>query len=176
MRVGVIGCGVVGACVGWHLAHAGAQDVLVDAGLPGAGVSNWSFSWVNASNKTETRAYLLSVAGLVAHHQLAAELGRSDWWHPPATCAGPTIRPAPKRSATPPTRPGCGGMTSPSGTSPGSSGSSSPTSAFRLAGYYEAVTHSGITLGVIVGRPLAQEIMDGTVHELLAPYRPGRLG
>jgi glycine/D-amino acid oxidase-like deaminating enzyme len=43
-----------------------------------------------------------------------------------------------------------------------------------LGGYYEAVTHSGMTLGVIVGRLLAQEIMDGTVDDLLAPYRPGR--
>ena len=43
-----------------------------------------------------------------------------------------------------------------------------------LAGYYEAVTHSGITLGPIIGRLLTQEIIDGTVDTLIAPYRPSR--
>jgi glycine/D-amino acid oxidase-like deaminating enzyme len=43
-----------------------------------------------------------------------------------------------------------------------------------ISGYYEAVTHSGITLGAIVGRVLAQEIVDGTVDDLIAPYRPAR--
>lgn len=42
------------------------------------------------------------------------------------------------------------------------------------AGYYEAVTHSGITLSVIIGRLLAQEIIDGTVDKLIEPYRPSR--
>jgi glycine/D-amino acid oxidase-like deaminating enzyme len=83
MRVAVIGCGVVGSCVGWHLARRGAQVVMIDAGQPGAGVSNWTFSWVNASNKTQTRAYFdLNVAGMSAHRELATTLGSGDWWHP----------------------------------------------------------------------------------------------
>ncbi len=43
-----------------------------------------------------------------------------------------------------------------------------------LGGYYEAITHGGITLGAIIGRLLAHEIIDGTVHELIEPYRPDR--
>ena len=43
-----------------------------------------------------------------------------------------------------------------------------------LGGYYEAITHSGITLGIIIGRLLSQEIVDGTVDELIKPFRPGR--
>ncbi|MGI8538414.1 MAG: NAD(P)/FAD-dependent oxidoreductase [Rubrobacteraceae bacterium] len=43
-----------------------------------------------------------------------------------------------------------------------------------VPGYYEAVTHSGVTLGPIVGRLLADEILDGKVDSLLAPFRPGR--
>lgn len=46
----------------------------------------------------------------------------------------------------------------------------------ELPGYYEAVTHSGVTLGPLVGRLLAQEIMGGEPDPLLAPFRPGRLG
>jgi glycine/D-amino acid oxidase-like deaminating enzyme len=83
MRVAVIGSGVVGSSVGWHLARRGARVVMIDAGPPGAGVSHWTFSWVNASNKTQTRAYFdLNAAGLWAHRELAADLGPGDWWHP----------------------------------------------------------------------------------------------
>ena len=55
-RVAVIGVGIVGASVGWNLSCRGAEVVLIDAGQPGEGVTNWSFSWVNASNKTERRS------------------------------------------------------------------------------------------------------------------------
>ncbi|WP_327669045.1 MULTISPECIES: FAD-dependent oxidoreductase [unclassified Streptomyces] len=82
-RVAVIGVGVVGACVGWNLARRGAHVILVDAGKPGEGVSNWSFSWVNASNKTVSRGYFdLNVAGMAAHRELAGVLGADSWWHP----------------------------------------------------------------------------------------------
>lgn len=43
-----------------------------------------------------------------------------------------------------------------------------------LAGYYEAVTHSGVTLGPLVGRLLAREILKGEIDPLLAPYSPAR--
>ncbi|MGP3770363.1 NAD(P)/FAD-dependent oxidoreductase [Streptomyces sp. SDT5-1] len=79
----VVGVGVVGAAVGWNLARRGVRVVLVDAGRPGEGVTNWSFSWVNASNKTATRAYFdLNVAGMAAHRDLAARIGPEAWWHP----------------------------------------------------------------------------------------------
>ncbi len=43
-----------------------------------------------------------------------------------------------------------------------------------IPGYYEAVTHSGVTLGPIIGRLLAREILTGDVDPLIAPYRPDR--
>jgi glycine/D-amino acid oxidase-like deaminating enzyme len=43
-----------------------------------------------------------------------------------------------------------------------------------VAGYYEAVTDSGVTLGPLVGRLLAQEILTGRAAALLAPFRPDR--
>ncbi len=61
MRVAVIGSGVVGSGVGWHLARRGASAVMIDAARPGAGVTNWTFSWVNASNKTKPGRTLTSV-------------------------------------------------------------------------------------------------------------------
>jgi glycine/D-amino acid oxidase-like deaminating enzyme len=43
-----------------------------------------------------------------------------------------------------------------------------------VPGYYEAVTHSGVTLGPLVGRLLACEILTGEVDPLIAPFRPDR--
>jgi glycine/D-amino acid oxidase-like deaminating enzyme len=43
-----------------------------------------------------------------------------------------------------------------------------------IPGYYEAVTHSGVTLGPLVGRLLAREILTGEVDPLIAPFRPDR--
>jgi glycine/D-amino acid oxidase-like deaminating enzyme len=43
-RVAVIGVGVIGASVGWNLSRHGAEVVFIDAGRPGEGVTNWSFS------------------------------------------------------------------------------------------------------------------------------------
>ena len=82
MRVAVIGTGIVGACVAWNLTQRGADVLMVDAGRPGAGVTNWSFSWVNASNKTQTREYFdLNVAGMSAYRDLVGNLGGSEWCH-----------------------------------------------------------------------------------------------
>ena len=92
MRIGVIGVGIVGASIGWHLAGRGVDVVMIDAGQPGEGVTNWTFSWVNASNKTETRKYFdLNVAGLAAHAELATALPPGAWWHPSGLCAGSTM-------------------------------------------------------------------------------------
>ena len=43
-----------------------------------------------------------------------------------------------------------------------------------VPGYYEAVTHSGVTLGPLVGRLLADEILTRKVDPLIAPFRPDR--
>ncbi|XUL93821.1 NAD(P)/FAD-dependent oxidoreductase [Streptomyces galilaeus] len=82
-RVAVIGVGIVGASVGWNLSRAGTEVVFIDAGQPGEGVTNWSFSWVNASNKTARRSYFdLNVAGMAAHRELAGIIGPDTWWYP----------------------------------------------------------------------------------------------
>ena len=44
----------------------------------------------------------------------------------------------------------------------------------ELPGYYEAVTHSGVTLGPLLGRLLAREILAGDVDGLISPFRPDR--
>jgi glycine/D-amino acid oxidase-like deaminating enzyme len=82
-RVAVLGVGILGACVGWNLSRRGAGVVFIDAGRPGEGVTDWSFSWVNASAKTARRSYFdLNVAGMAAHRELAGIIGPDSWWYP----------------------------------------------------------------------------------------------
>jgi len=43
-----------------------------------------------------------------------------------------------------------------------------------VPGYYEAVSHSGITLGPVLGQLLAAEITSGECDDMLADFRPER--
>lgn len=45
-----------------------------------------------------------------------------------------------------------------------------------VAGLHVAFTHSGATLGLIAGELVAEEIVSGTPHPLLDPFRPDRFG
>lgn len=48
-KVTVIGAGIIGASVAWHLARAGAQVTVLEAAEPGGVATAASFAWVNAS-------------------------------------------------------------------------------------------------------------------------------
>jgi glycine/D-amino acid oxidase-like deaminating enzyme len=43
-----------------------------------------------------------------------------------------------------------------------------------IAGLHVAFTHSGATLGLVAGELVADEIVTGTPHPLLDPFRPDR--
>jgi len=45
----VIGAGIIGASIAWHLARAGARVTLLDAAAPGGVATPCSFGWINAS-------------------------------------------------------------------------------------------------------------------------------
>jgi glycine/D-amino acid oxidase-like deaminating enzyme len=82
-RVAVIGSGVVGACVAYHLAREGVNVLLVDAGRPGELTTSASLAWVNASAKTAHRAYFeLNFAGCREYERLVGELPAASWWNP----------------------------------------------------------------------------------------------
>ena len=56
MRVAVVGAGIVGGAIAFHLARRGAEVTLIDAGEPGSGATSHSFAWINSFGK-EPRAY-----------------------------------------------------------------------------------------------------------------------
>ncbi len=43
-----------------------------------------------------------------------------------------------------------------------------------IPGYFEAVTHSGVTLAPLIARSLADEMLGEPGNPLLAPFRPDR--
>ena len=45
----VVGAGIIGASVAWHLARAGCKVTIVDAAEPGGVATPRSFAWINAS-------------------------------------------------------------------------------------------------------------------------------
>ena len=48
-RVIVVGAGIIGASVAWHLAKAGAEVTVLEAGEPGGVATRNSWAWINAS-------------------------------------------------------------------------------------------------------------------------------
>lgn len=43
----VVGAGIVGASIAFHLSRRGARVTVLEAGEPGQGASGVSFAWVN---------------------------------------------------------------------------------------------------------------------------------
>lgn len=80
MQIVVIGAGMIGTTIAARLAQRGAAVTLVDQGLPGAGTSSTSYAWVNANGKEPESYFELNMAGVEAHHKLAAQGGR--WLQP----------------------------------------------------------------------------------------------
>ncbi|BCQ62888.1 hypothetical protein PBOI14_46380 [Pseudomonas sp. Boi14] len=43
----VVGAGIVGAAIAYHLARQGAQVTVLEQDSPGSGVTRHSFAWIN---------------------------------------------------------------------------------------------------------------------------------
>jgi D-hydroxyproline dehydrogenase subunit beta len=80
----VIGAGIIGTSIGWRLAARGASVKVIDAALPGAGSTDTSLAWVNASSKLDSsREYFdLAVRATAEHHTLAQTLGERRCFFP----------------------------------------------------------------------------------------------
>lgn len=72
----VIGAGIVGLAVADALCRAGATVTVCDRGALAGGATNNTFSWLNATSKTDDEAYhRLNAAGAAAWRVLAREVG-----------------------------------------------------------------------------------------------------
>ncbi len=48
-RIIVVGAGIIGASIAWHLSKAGAEVTVIEAGEPGGVATRNSWAWINAS-------------------------------------------------------------------------------------------------------------------------------
>ena len=77
----IIGAGLTGAGLAWHLARAGRRVTVLEAALqPAAAASGRSFGWINGSFYLTEAHHRLRVAGMAAHHRMARDLGAADLW------------------------------------------------------------------------------------------------
>jgi glycine/D-amino acid oxidase-like deaminating enzyme len=75
-RIVVVGAGITGASIAYHLAKRGAKVAIVDAVRPGAGATENSFGWINATFSKRPRAYFdLNQLGIGGWRRLETELG-----------------------------------------------------------------------------------------------------
>lgn len=80
-KVVVVGAGIVGASIAWHLVHQRAEVTVVEAGAPGGVATRNSWAWINASWGNPEPYFRLRVRAMEEWHRLARDLpGLSIAW------------------------------------------------------------------------------------------------
>jgi glycine/D-amino acid oxidase-like deaminating enzyme len=74
MHAVVVGAGIIGASVAFHLAEKGARVTVIDAAPPATMASGRSFGWINASFYLTDAHFHLRAEGMAAHRRLSARL------------------------------------------------------------------------------------------------------
>ncbi len=77
-RVAIVGGGIIGASIAFHLARRGADVRLLEKTEPAAGATRNSFAWINAGlSKRPREYYRLNHLSMLAYRQLKLDLGDS---------------------------------------------------------------------------------------------------
>ena len=80
-RVVVVGAGIVGSSIAYHLTKMGAEVTVIERDRPAAHASGRSFAWINASYPKKPYSYHhLSRLSLLAYHKLETEIGIDVHW------------------------------------------------------------------------------------------------
>ncbi len=93
-RVTVVGGGIVGASLAYHLAEAGARVTLIEKSLDSPAATSASFAWINASHGNPRPYYDLRLQSMLEWRRLEEVLGDTlaltwggsiEWHATPAT-------------------------------------------------------------------------------------------
>jgi glycine/D-amino acid oxidase-like deaminating enzyme len=79
LRVGVVGAGIVGASIAYHLSQVGARVTLFEKAQPGSGATQNSFAWLNAF-VADPQYRALRLRSLMAYHDLDVRLKLGIVW------------------------------------------------------------------------------------------------
>jgi glycine/D-amino acid oxidase-like deaminating enzyme len=74
-RVVIVGAGIIGTSIGYHLARRGADVLILEKEKPGAGATGNSFAFINASRKKPRNYYDLNLFGIEGWRRLQIEIG-----------------------------------------------------------------------------------------------------
>lgn len=91
-RIIVVGAGIIGASIAWHLVRAGAAVTVIEAGTPGGVATANSWAWINASHGNPERYVRLRMRAMAEWRRLEGEVpglrvawsGGLMWEMPPA--------------------------------------------------------------------------------------------
>lgn len=73
-RIIVIGSGIIGSAIAYHLAKAGARPLVLEAGEAGGIATHASFAWINASWGNPEPYFRLRMRSIAEWHRLQEEL------------------------------------------------------------------------------------------------------
>ncbi len=80
-RVIVVGAGIIGASIAWHLTKAGAQVTVIEAEQPGGVATAASWAWINASWGNPEPYFRLRMRSIEQWHVLEREVpGLNPRW------------------------------------------------------------------------------------------------
>ncbi|MFF3313546.1 NAD(P)/FAD-dependent oxidoreductase [Streptomyces sp. NPDC002952] len=82
MNVAVVGAGIMGACIAFHLVRLGVRVHCVERGRPGGGTTDTSFARLSAYQQPTPTGFLINTTGIAEYTHLARILDLSPFWHP----------------------------------------------------------------------------------------------
>ncbi|MEU6407808.1 FAD-binding oxidoreductase [Microbispora sp. NPDC046933] len=85
--VGVVGAGVIGACVAFSLAQRGVRVHCVERAQPGSLTTGVSFARLSAYQQPTYPRFELSHTGMIEHVRFAEQFASAPWWHPTGSLA-----------------------------------------------------------------------------------------
>ncbi len=78
-KIIVIGAGIIGASIAYHLARDGADVTVIEKSTAASGATSKSFAWINAHYAETPEFFTLRTASISAWHDLEKEINHADF-------------------------------------------------------------------------------------------------